>query len=636
MRLSRSSNSSFASRSGSSVTKQPQKESKSREKTRAILVSRNTGGIGDMLMITPAIRQIKKENPDVPLIVCTTESYGVRGVLFDTLKHNPYIDNCVKVTDLINYDFQKVYNFNTQQEITLETDLNYPSNNRIDIFLDLAQLKTDDYRPVYVVTEGEKEWAKNWIAKNIDPKRRKLIGIQIHSSTVRRNWPEEKSLFLALSITAMWPDVSVLLFYEGLTKVSDYNYPHVKNLVGMPLRWVGALVNECEAMIIPDSGLLHLAGALSKKCVALFGSNPPESRISHYPEAVGVTLNFPCSPCWYKQCGNQFRCMADIPVDTVLNELSKLLGREITIVALNTMITRIGGIGDLIMMTPALKSLNQFKGKTITVATKAENVPVLKGLPYLEDVIPIGEANDRYKEQTIDLRFKVESPELGGALSTVLYKTVNRVDMFARLMGADLINPQPDVAVDESRIEGWKTKIKYNRKNKYLGIQTTCTSNTRTFAPEYIPELVKLLSEIKNLKVVLLGRDEFWYGRKAKVDVSKIKSRNVINLMNQTEVADLAPVCSLMDYIICPDSSMVHIAGALKKPCIAVYGNMDPALRITYYPTVKVMWSMGKLSCIPCYDHKNPCPINDDLGAPCMRLTTPEMIFKKAKKEFNF
>ena len=63
MRMSRGSRSSFASRSGSLVTKQPPKDNLKR-KTRAILVTRNSGGIGDMLMITPVIRQIKKEHPN--------------------------------------------------------------------------------------------------------------------------------------------------------------------------------------------------------------------------------------------------------------------------------------------------------------------------------------------------------------------------------------------------------------------------------------------------------------------------------------------------------------------------------------------------------------------------------------------
>src|SRR4030043_1935870 len=115
MRMSRTSHSSYASRSGN-INRRPQ-EGSPKEPTRAILVSRLNGGIGDMLMITPTIRQIKLENPKTPLIVNTTRHYGVQGVLFDVLKHNPHVDEFMESSGLSNYDFKEIYNFNTQQEI---------------------------------------------------------------------------------------------------------------------------------------------------------------------------------------------------------------------------------------------------------------------------------------------------------------------------------------------------------------------------------------------------------------------------------------------------------------------------------------------------------------------------------------
>ena len=105
----------------SKFSKKDSNEVKQAIKKRAILVTRLSGGIGDLIMITPAIRQIKKENPNTPFIVNTTKQYGARGVLFDVLKHNPYIDAIIESSELINYDFKKIYNFNTQQEISLET-----------------------------------------------------------------------------------------------------------------------------------------------------------------------------------------------------------------------------------------------------------------------------------------------------------------------------------------------------------------------------------------------------------------------------------------------------------------------------------------------------------------------------------
>ena len=130
---------SFASRSALNKVKP---KDKPKERTKAILLTRNTGGIGDILMLTPVMRVIKEQNPKVPLIVCTTPSYGAHGTLFDILKYNPYVDGTITVGELVNYDFQKIYDFNTQQEIAIEIDPSNPfQSHRVDIFLHLAQLQ---------------------------------------------------------------------------------------------------------------------------------------------------------------------------------------------------------------------------------------------------------------------------------------------------------------------------------------------------------------------------------------------------------------------------------------------------------------------------------------------------------------
>ena len=114
--------------------------------------------------------------------------------------------------------------------------------------------------------------------------------------------------------------------------------------------------------------------------------------------------------------------------------------------------------------------------------TKPQHIPVLKGLSYLEDVIPIFEASSMDFDSTIDLRWKVESHEVGGNLSTYLYKTVNRIDMFGRLLEIEILDKKVDVAVDKDKVKNAKKLLKYNNKFEYLGIQVSTTSNTRTIS----------------------------------------------------------------------------------------------------------------------------------------------------------
>jgi len=252
--------------------KQPSLE-KSNSKKSAILIARQQGGIGDLLMLTPTIRAIKEQNPDTLLIVSTTGDYS-SGVLLDILTHNPYIDKIVGVQDLINYNFLKVYNFGTSEEVVIESDPAHPTGNRIDIFAEMAEVELKDKQTIYVVTDEEKKWAKEWIHKNIyksgyhGSEEKKLVGIHVHTMSTKRNWPEEKLMLLAFQIVNTWSDTSVLLFCEGSTTGIFKDYPNIYTIFGLPISQVAALMDECEIFVAPDSGLLHLAGALKKKTIA--------------------------------------------------------------------------------------------------------------------------------------------------------------------------------------------------------------------------------------------------------------------------------------------------------------------------------------------------------------------------------
>lgn len=610
------------------------------EKVPVILVSRQTGGIGDVLMITPTIRAIKEENPDTPLVVCLTKHYGVKGILFDVLKHNPYIDKLISVEDLINYSIKRIYNFNTGKEVSMEIDLDHPTGNRIDIFAEIVGVELKDKSLVYVVTQSEKEWAKDWIQKNIPANKRRLVGIQVGSTAMRRSWPSEKQWLLAFKLIGKYPDLSVLFFSEGPMQEMDV-YQNLYQINNFPIRWVAALINECEVMVCPDSGLLHIAGALNKRIVGLFGPNPPDTRLLYYRNSVGVWMSYPCSQinCWYDRCFYNFKCMTEIPVELVMKNVVNLLEGKVERPERQkgggTVILRMGGVGDIIALASSIQTYkDEHPDEELVFATKPQHMDVLKNAPFLKKIIPIPQTYKYFYDKVIDLRFKVESPEVGGTLDTEIYKTVNRYDVFDRQLGVVSKEKRPYVSVNPLDVEEMKSLIGYKDGVKWLGIHATCTSNTRTIPPEYIPDLVEMFSDVKKLKVVLFGNTEFWHGRKSKIDFLKIRGTRLLNIMNKTSLSEMIALCFLLDYIIGPDSSSIHVAGALRKPCIALFGNIDPYTRVFYYPTVVPMWNRS-LPCIPCHDFLNPCPVSDEIGAPCMRLHTPILIFEKAKEVFK-
>ncbi len=157
-------------------------------------------------------------------------------------------------------------------------------------------------------------------------------------------WPVERVVeFVSAAVTeaavrvVLLGDATASDFVGGLRRRLDLPWrttlsgaAGVVDLVGRTdLRAVVALLKTSTAFVGNDSGLMHLAAALSVATVGLFGSSNPAWTAPRGPRATAITaVGFDCQPCYRKRCPEPHFCLDSVDGAQVLARLRALIAAD--------------------------------------------------------------------------------------------------------------------------------------------------------------------------------------------------------------------------------------------------------------------------------------------------------------------
>ncbi|MGH2443996.1 MAG: glycosyltransferase family 9 protein, partial [Chloroflexota bacterium] len=104
----------------------------------------------------------------------------------------------------------------------------------------------------------------------------------------------------------------------------------------------------------------------------------------------------------------------------------------------------------------------------------------------------------------------------------------------------------------------------------------------------------------------------------------------IADLTGQTDIPQLAALLCRADLVASGDSGPLHLANALGRPILAVFGPTDVRIYGPYRPSNAALLHRAYLACSPCYTLSAiaECPLGDPI---CMRLVTPERMVASAR-----
>jgi heptosyltransferase-2 len=158
--------------------------------------------------------------------------------------------------------------------------------------------------------------------------------------------------------------------------------------------------------------------------------------------------------------------------------------------------------------------------------------------------------------------------------------------------------------------------------DKMVGIAPGSVWATKRWLPERFAEVSDFLIEEAGAKVIFLGSKE---DERLCSEIAKLMEEKPVILTGKTNILQSAAIISKCKVILSNDSAPVHIASAMRKPVVAIFGSTIPEFGFAPYGEGNIVIEK-KMKCRPCGIHgKNRCP---EKHFKCMTEITTREVFQ--------
>lgn len=278
------------------------------------------------------------------------------------------------------------------------------------------------------------------------------------------------------------------------------------------------------------------------------------------------------------------------------------------------LVTRaMGGIGDLLMMTPGLHALRLRVGAPVRLAVPRRFFPLFDG----NDDVQLVDIHEPLEPARSPLWFNLTDCPAARSESLASPRVRrNRIEVFARALGVrgralrrmDR-RPRYFVSARERALRESFFEAHGLSGRDVVGVQLRADESYRDY-----PHMAALVHLLAREHPVLVFTDGSAPGDHLP-GVVKVEGRAL------REAFALAAGCSVL---LSPDSAFLHLAAALGIPAVALFGPTDGRVRAADYPLARALDARHDLRCVPCWRNEEiPCALTGMKASVCLGEITP-------------
>jgi len=328
---------------------------------------------GDVLRTTAILSGLKKKYPDSHI------TWVVDGAARELLENNAYIDRIlaygenaislltseefdilisldkaieavslatlIKASEKYGYGLDKTNRLcplNKEAEYSyllgIDDDLKFFKNKKTyqELIFEISRLVYKGNPYELVLDKKHLEFAVNFFEKNNLGENDIIIGINTGAGRIfaNKNLRKERIAKLIELLLKEEPDARIMLLGGPLEKeIHEY----IRKTIGKStllkiadtgcensLKDFSALINRCSLVIAADTLAMHIAIALKRPIVALFGPTCNQE-IDLYGRGCKIITEAKCAPCYKNKCARKPNCMDMIELKKIVHAAKSLV-----------------------------------------------------------------------------------------------------------------------------------------------------------------------------------------------------------------------------------------------------------------------------------------------------------------------